>query len=99
MIIGCNSIDPRRLLLAEYKILVAPHLYVFTLTMVVGGEVAEIQQIGSEKECMRWLKQANRVIGRGPLVEMVATTEIGGDSGDDDESCERKRIGFNPDDK
>jgi hypothetical protein len=96
MIIGCNSIDPRRLLLAEYKILVAPRLYVFTLTMVVGGEVAEIQQMGTKAECIKWLRQANRVIGRGPLAEAVSDKELGGDSSDDDETCEKRKIGFNP---
>lgn len=61
MIIGQHSVNPKRIITASYS--PAQGLYsLFKIGYRVGGEIIDLSQLGTEKDCKKWLRQVDKVI-------------------------------------
>lgn len=92
MIIGNYSLDPRRILTANYSI-ANKNIYNFKIGYVIGSQLIEIIQLGKEKECKEWLSITDSVIGKGPLIDAISNKELDNEEEDFD-TMQRKKIGF-----
>jgi hypothetical protein len=95
MIIGSYSLDPRRIVTANYTV-AKGNLYLFKIGYVIGSELMDITQIGRKKECIEWLELANTVIGKGPLIDAISNHNLDDeiDDDDDDTPTAKRKIGF-----
>ena len=91
MLIGSHSVDPRRVLGANYQIVDKSGMHVFKIIYLVGNEALELTQFGTLTKCVKWLKEANTIIGLGPLADAISDRVLEEEEDDDDEEC---RIGF-----
>jgi len=94
MIIGSYSLDPRRILTANYTV-AKGNLYLFKIGYVIGSEIVDIAQMGSKKECIQWLELADTVIGKGPLIDAISSHYLNDEIEDEDVPTATRQIGFN----
>jgi len=61
MIIGQHSVNPKRIITASYSPAQGEY-NLFKIGYRVGGEIIDLSQLGTEKDCKKWLRQIDRVI-------------------------------------
>lgn len=61
MIIGQHSVNPKRVITASYSPAQGDY-NLFKIGYRVGGEIIDLSQLGTEKDCKKWLRQIDKVI-------------------------------------
>lgn len=61
MIIGQHSVNPKRVITASYSPAQGDY-NLFKIGYRVGNDLVDLSQLGTKKECERWLRQVDKVI-------------------------------------
>ena len=92
MIIGKHCVDPKRIVTANYEILLH-NICEFTINYAVGDKVVTLVQMGTERECKKWMSICDGLIGKYNLESAISHERLD-DETDDNDVLNKKKIGF-----
>lgn len=102
MIVGSYTIDPKRIVSADYElryIANAVPIYEFSIRYLIANQLDNMTQLGTLEDCIKWSKQVNKYIGKDALLDAISTRELDQEEDIEDEDApegKRRPIGFNP---
>lgn len=87
MILGKYTLNPKRILMASYTP-AEVNIFLMKVSYRVGGEIIDLSQLGTEKECRKWLKQVDKIINYHVMNDINELT--------DEQTEKQTPIGFCP---